>query len=470
MSGKNTVSTVHRVWMIIFIGLLASNIRATATTSAARVALGQSTVLLNGPWKFHTGDNAAWADPNFDDSTWESVDLTAPEGAHDADVGLSRYVAGWGARGHEGYWGYGWYRLRVDVFAAFSKTLVLSGPPAVDSAYQVFVNGQRLGDAGRFSGKITAAFSIQPRRFAIPQSVMKSENTSLVIAFRVWSGPWDLEDPSGGGIRIAPALGEKGSIDLLYEAQWVQTIAGYIVEVVEAAAFILLAIMAWTLGVVEQGGNRFSWLCIAMLLTALFRANQAAFFWGQFETVQGFEAISVTLITPLCLAAWTLGWRQWLGAQETEWVPRAVGVLTIVYVAAQFFTGSWLHGEVPHPAVTIFSDVITATRILFIGLTGFISYQAVRLGNACRRRSLCWALLVLLLISIGQFAREVSAIGIPGIWFPFGTGVSRTQYAYAGFDVVFFLILLHGFFALRGIRGVEAGESYATQPVQPTIP
>src|SRR5215475_15824374 len=46
------------------------------------VTLGRSVIHLTGPWKFHTGDEAAWADPNFDDSAWESLDLTAPPGAH----------------------------------------------------------------------------------------------------------------------------------------------------------------------------------------------------------------------------------------------------------------------------------------------------------------------------------------------------------------------------------------------------
>ncbi len=34
-------------------------------------------------------------------------------------------------------------------------------------------------------------------------------------------------------------------------------------------------------------------------------------------------------------------------------------------------------------------------------------------------------------ILIAQFAGELGSIGVPGIWFPFGIGVSLTQYAYA---------------------------------------
>src|SRR5262245_45195075 len=112
-----------------------TSIRGVAATVPVPITLGQSVVKLNGPWKFHTGDDATWADPNFDDSTWESLDLTPPPGAHDDDVGLSGYVPGWGARGHRGYSGYAWYRLRVAVAAPANQALALAGPPAVDSAY-----------------------------------------------------------------------------------------------------------------------------------------------------------------------------------------------------------------------------------------------------------------------------------------------------------------------------------------------
>ena len=59
-------------------------------------------MVLNGPWKFHVGDDPRWAEPGFADADWEAVDLTPPPGAHDADVGLTGYVPGWTARGHPG--------------------------------------------------------------------------------------------------------------------------------------------------------------------------------------------------------------------------------------------------------------------------------------------------------------------------------------------------------------------------------
>jgi hypothetical protein len=269
----------HLCCGLLAVALIAlTSIHGVAATPPVPITLGRSILDLNGPWKFHTGDDATWADPNFDDSTWESVDLTAPPGAHDNDVGLTGYVPGWGAKGHRGYSGYAWYRLRMAVAAPAQQALALSGPPAVDSAYQVFVNGQLLGGFGRFTGQTPTVFSIQPRVFAIPRSLLGGEQSnSALIAFRVWMGPWDLADESAGGIHIAPALGEASSIHARYQMQWLQTLQGYIVEVVEAVAFLLLAAMAWTLMAFDRSKLAYQWLCTALGLTALYRANQVFF-------------------------------------------------------------------------------------------------------------------------------------------------------------------------------------------------
>src|ERR1700683_1167116 len=143
---------------------------STMAEASVPIVIGKSVVALNGPWKFHTGDDPRWSDPNFDDFSWEAVDLSAPAGAHHSDVGLSGYVPGWTSRGHAGYWGYGWYRMRVSVTASSRDALALAGPPDVDSAYQVFVNGQLLGSAGKFTGSTPVAYSIQPRMFLLPLS------------------------------------------------------------------------------------------------------------------------------------------------------------------------------------------------------------------------------------------------------------------------------------------------------------
>ena len=312
-----------------------------ASTAPVPITLGQSVVRLNGPWKFHIGDDASWADPGFDDSAWESLDLTPQPDAHDGDVGLTGYVPGWGARGHADYSGFAWYRMCVVVTPA-GASLSLAGPPAVDSSYQVFLNGRLLGSAGRFFGNAPTVFSIQPRVFEIPhQELMGRQPGTVIVAFRVWMGPWDLGDPAAGGIHIAPALGDSSSIDMLYQTQWLQTIRGYVLEVVEAALFIALAIMACSLNFFERAKSSNRWLASALVLVALYRANQAVFFWGQVESVHGFEWIGIVFLIPLCLAAWTIAWHGWLHLRKLDWIPRTVGILTLLFMGAQSCNCSW---------------------------------------------------------------------------------------------------------------------------------
>lgn len=44
--------------------------------------------------------------------------------------------------------------------------------------------------------------------------------------------------------------------------------------------------------------------------------------------------------------------------------------------------------------------------------------------------------------AVGLFAREISLLHVPRIWFPFYSGVSRTRFAYPAFDPVMLTLLL----------------------------
>ena len=113
--------------------------------SIAHVTLGQSAVPLYGPWKFTVGDSPIdpktgkplWAEPDFDDSKWETVDLTPKDGDFDPNSGLSGYVPGWTAKGHPGYWGYAWYRIRVAVQARPGAALWRLSLPSISEPLQL---------------------------------------------------------------------------------------------------------------------------------------------------------------------------------------------------------------------------------------------------------------------------------------------------------------------------------------------
>ena len=98
---------------------------ANAEAVPAHVTLGQAAAPLYGPWKFTVGDSpidpgnppAALGRAGFDDSKWETVDLTPKDGGIRPLKRIPGYVPGWTAKGHPGYFGYAWYRIRVQVQA-----------------------------------------------------------------------------------------------------------------------------------------------------------------------------------------------------------------------------------------------------------------------------------------------------------------------------------------------------------------
>lgn len=93
------------------------------------------------------------AEPGFDDFHWETVDTAPVPGQYDDGTGDPRWVKGWMARGHEGYTGWAWYRLRVKVASKPGETMAIDGPTGTDDAWQLFADGQLLGSSGRFDSQ-----------------------------------------------------------------------------------------------------------------------------------------------------------------------------------------------------------------------------------------------------------------------------------------------------------------------------
>ncbi len=346
-------------------------------------------------------------------------------------------MPGWAARGHAGYIGYAWYRIHVTATAPLGETQALIGPFAVDSAYEAYFNGEFLGGLGDFTGKTPAAYSShQPRFFALPPSLAGSGQA--VLALRVWAGPWTAGDPEAGGIHIAPLLGGYPSVHERYRLQWLELFEGYVVDAVEGLMFVLLAVMALSLRPFDPRDRAYVWLASALILLGVQRANQMFFFLGRWESLHAFEFIIIVLIVPLSLGAWIMAWRAWLQVQSPAWLPEAVVLIDIVYLVAQFLSRSWFYGSFPHVVGTILHDTIACARLLLLSSLALIVYQATRQ----RGHEAWYALTPVLAVGVGLFAQELSAVHVPGIWFPFGVGVSRTEYAYAALDVLLFALLL----------------------------
>ncbi|HET7267940.1 MAG TPA: glycoside hydrolase family 2 [Oleiagrimonas sp.] len=400
------------------------------------VHIGRAAHLLTGPWRFHLGDDMRWAAPQFDASRWESVDLTPAPGAHDGDVGLTDYVPGWWARGHDGYTGYAWYRLHVTVDAPVGTDLALLAPAYVEDAYQVFWNGVLIGGIGDFSGTTPVIYSTRPRVFHVPVT----HADDAVIAIRVWMRPGLARVADAGGMHIAPMLGTGEAINAQYQLDWLETFKGYVVEVVEPLAFVLLAVLAWCLRAAISRGRFVPWLCAALWLTAAYRLNQATFTWFGFESLSVYLAVHWVLI-PLGLAAWIMTWRHWYQLERWRWLTCVIGGITALSVVLVL--------TLPH-------DLLAMLRPLWRVPLAVVLLATAIIGLRKRQPDRLLTFVVVLFVAGSQFSGALTALGVPGIWFPFGTGVSLTQYLYVGIIVGLAVMLVR--IVQRAVTNRHAGD------------
>lgn len=426
----------YSLYVMMFITLLlvagTAMYLSHSSTTEETLRADKNIITLNGPWKFIVGDNIQYSQPGYDDSGWETMDLTAPPGVHDDDVGLSGFIPGWTAKGHANYSGYAWYRLQVPLDSLTRNNLALAAPPAVEDAYQLFINGSLVGNAGDFSGKVPVIYSIQPRMFLLPENVKKEQH--ITIAFRVWMSSAS-RGPGAGGIHVAPAFGEKTPIEKKYRFQWEQTIKGYIVEVVLPAMFVLLAATIFLLKRSVKQTKNYKWFIIALILVALVRLNQAVYFWFQIESGHQATIIGTAILRPLMLGSWLMAWWEWFDLRQPKWLPKLIAILTLLYVVTQLLGVCWVSNTLIH---THYQAIVDDIRLLLLALMLFIIYKGMRKQGA---KGLL-VLVALLLLIIALYPSEVAVLHIPGIWFPYGVGVSRGQFFYAAFVFMMYVILI----------------------------
>jgi len=361
--------------------------------------------LLDGAWRFHTGDDPNWANAETDDSSWEIVDLSAPASSNDGDVGLPNYLKGWGAHGHPGYEGYAWYRRSVAVPAGNREWDIL-GPTAVEDGYELYWNGKRLGGSGRL-GAAPRVVGTRPMIFALPAD---AAGTNGVLAIRAFRQPGIHASKDGGGIHVAPTLGPRPESHALYRVEWWRTIAGYIVEVVEPLAMFALIGLALAVRPRSLYPHFIGFVCIALVLSAFKRLDNAIVSWTDLLSLPNYIWLNRLVWTPLSPAAWVLAWNRW-SPRASRSIDGAALVLAAIGIVC---------GALQAPAIT------QLCRYGFIALFGLIAMRMVR-GGSMR----IVAVATMALILAAQFSGEIRSLGIPDIWFPFGIGVTLAQYAYA---------------------------------------
>jgi hypothetical protein len=192
--------------------------------------------------------------------------------------------------------------------------------------------------------------------------------------------------------------------------QWERTIAGYIVDVIEPIA--MLVVIGLALGCWSRSSHKsfLIFASIALALMAARRLNNAIVAWTDLMDLTTYAWLASWMWIPT-VAAWTFAWNRWC---LRPW--RNIDVSAAVLAVAAIV------GAVIHSA-----SLTSVSRLGSIALFVVIGTRIVRSGPM---RILALATLASILAALlgGEL---LDTIGVPGIWFPFGIGVSRTQYVYA---------------------------------------
>ena len=414
---------------------------ATTTT----VTLGQSAVTLYGPWKFTVGDSPLdpvthqplWAEPGFDDSKWEDVDLTPKEGATDPNAGISGFVPGWTAKGHPGYWGYAWYRIRVRLNAQPGEKLALAGPSDVDDVYQLFANSSLLGSFGDFSSSRPVTYNTQPMMFPMPQPASEGP-TTMILAFRFWMDPSTLLQVDSGGMHNAPLLGEAGTVDAEYQTRWLEMSRSYATTPIFLLLSLLLALTAFCLAFFDRSDRVYLWLGGVYLIATANNILLALLYWTQTLSGVAFSRITDVFLTPLSYAGWVMVWWVWFRLRRPAWIPgAALGLGLLLGLSNALGENLWFT-ILPQAVSSPFHAVAMVVRLACTALQLWIIYQGIRLHGVEG-----WLVLpVIVLSGVNRFTNELLSLHLSVTWFPFGVAINLGAISNLLLIVVLTLLLL----------------------------
>lgn len=370
-------------------------------TRAETITLGESSAVLAGPWKFHTGDDPAWARDDFNDSSWSPIDLSSG--------------VGWTKLGYAGYSGFAWYRLRVDVHGARHR-LALKMPDQVDDAYQVFVNGRMVGQFGSFTPQRVTAYPALPEGFPLPNEL---RDGTITIAIRMWMDhATPFSSPDAGGLHGPPTVGYASLVRNLIDLDYAAMTHVFGSAFVEGLILFMALLMAVALAYLDPGEQAYAWLALVCLVTLLGLVIVLSVNYTTWLSLTQEVVLGEVVLTHLRVGLWVLFWGYWFRLSRMDRLHWAVWPVVGLLMAGTALMRPPFYGElVPLHVSTYIYPMLMVGKLALGVLLFVVAYRGFR-----TQKTEGWmAATAVLLVFVANYQRELRQLHI------------RTTFSFLGF-------------------------------------
>jgi Stage II sporulation protein E (SpoIIE) len=440
-----------RLLLVAFCGALCAA-AAQAQSVPFQARIGNSVVILTGPWKFSPGDNPAWAQPGFNDSHWGTLSLSPPAGSYDPVTGSSGYVPGWTVHGYPNLVHFAWYRLHIRLEngtgQAHMPPLAITMPLNFDDAYQVFVNGRQIGEFGKFNGESVTFYNSAPRAFSLPADLNTDD---ITIAVRLWM---DFSTPLGsadaGGLHGPPILGEASSVNAMLRLEWDSVNRTQVGSLMSMTLLLVGMLLGFILFWLDRSEPAYGWLGVACFLAWFARVLVMTGYYATVIPMSVETFILDVAIGPLSLGAWSLFWGYWFRLKDIKRIARWAGILVFLLATIMSLIRPPLYGRViPVDATSTLVTASLALKLLLGAVLLWVTYSGIR-----KREGGGWLVIAPILLTIfWSYQEELSVVHVPVILRVYGLTISTGVIAIFVMLAIVSLLMLKRF--IRGLRERE---------------
>jgi len=343
-------------------------------------------------WATHSGDDARWSRPEFDDSSWRRVDIRSH----------------WREQGYQGYDGIVWFRATLD--GRENDLGLLLGPPAY-GGYEAYAGGRLIGRSRGWSSAL--AFG-SPEVFRVPRDAIRNDGT-VSLALRVRRIGWASDaDADGAPVSGVLTLGAYPALADRLSASNSDRLLNEVPHLVLAMLFGF--VFLHHLLMFSRRRNQLEHLWFALLALAFAINTFASTYWIYEVTVSRAIAVRITDMTGHLAAAFAI---QFLWTFFARPVSRLLRAYQLSHVALAAFVGLW-----PDIRAVLASGTIRWLWLLpLLILAAVLVLRETRRGDA-EARIIALGGVIMIAVEAAELARNVF-----GLQWPFDFSIAPFGFA-----------------------------------------